>query len=211
MTSTSGPADRQRPVERFKPTGGLLLGWFGLAAAGFAILYVAWTVHTVVGLRIALGAAFFALVVWVTQLRPRATAYPRHVVLKNSLHDTHVPLAAVDEVAIGQTLALWVGKERHVCIGIGNSFREELRVRRRQEQSLGTSRLGELSIRAERANTDERAMSYQTFVVTRLEELVAQAKREQPGEAGEPRRVLAWPEVAALVVIGLAFVVSLFL
>ena len=58
-------------------------------------------------------------------------------------------------------------------------------------------------------------MSYQTFVLTRLEELVDQAKREHrrdPDATHEPaRHVLAWPEVAALVVTGLAFGVSLLL
>ena len=52
---------------------------------------------------------------------------------------------------------------------------------------------------------------YQTFVVTRLEELVESAKREhrETGRApGEPRRITAWPEVAVLVVSGLAFLGS---
>jgi hypothetical protein len=213
MAPDPRPTGRQRPVERFKPTSGMILGYVGVSAAVFTVGYVAWTVHTVTGLQVALGAAFFGVVVWTTQLRPRATAYPRHVVLKNSLRDAHVPLASVDEVAIGQTLTLWVGDRRFVCIGIGNSFREEIRSRRRQEQSLGTSRMGELTIRAERANNDERAMSYQTFVVTRLEELVAQAKKEaQPGEPDRPpRTVLAWPEVAGLVLTGAAFLVAFFL
>jgi hypothetical protein len=55
-------------------------------------------------------------------------------------------------------------------------------------------------------------MSYQTFVVTRLEELVEQAKREPaPGPHPAARYVVAWPEVAVLAATGLAFLLSFFL
>lgn len=210
MATPETSSDRPRPVERFKPTGGQFLGYAGLAAAALAVGYVLLNVHTMTGLRIVLGALFFGVVTWVTQVRPRATAYPRHVVLKNSVRDAHVPLALVDEVAMGQTLNLWVGDERYVCIGIGQTIREDLRARRRkQDVTGGGSRLTQLSLMAERASTDERAMSYQTFVVTRLEELVEKAKREPGAAPGAARHVVAWPEVAALVVTGLAFVVSL--
>jgi hypothetical protein len=209
--ATSQPHPRQhQPVERFKPTGGQFVGYVGLAAAAVAVGYVALNVHTVTGLQVALGAVFLGVVVWVTQLRPRATAYPRHVVLKNSVRDAHVPLALVDEVSIGQTLNLWVGDRRYMCIGIGQSFREDLRARRRKENVSGGSRLTQLTLMAERASTDERAMSYQTFVVTRLEELVEQAKKEPGDHPHAPRYVVAWPEVAVLVVTGLAFLVSFF-
>lgn len=212
MTSRPSLSSRARPLERFQPTSGLALGYAGVAAAVVALGYSVWAVHTVTGLRIGLGAVFFGLVVWVTQLRPRAAAYEGHVVLKNSLRDAHVPYREVDEVALGQTLNLWVGEQRYVCIGIGSSFREELRSKRRARQTSGMSRLGELTLRADRANSDERAISYQTFVVTRLEELVDQAKRARvPPEAPEAGHRVAWPEVAALVLSGLAFTVSLFL
>ena len=210
MTTSQPPAENARPVERFKPTGGQFVGYAGLVGAALALGYVLLSVHTVTGLRVALGAVFFGVVVWVTQVRPRATAYPRHVVLKNSVRDAHVPLEAVDEVAMGQTLNLWVGDVRYVCIGIGQSIREELKTRRRkQDVTGGGSRLTNLTLMAERASTDERAMSYQTFVVTRLEELVEQAKRTPAAEPTRPAGyVVAWPEVTALVVTGLAFLVS---
>lgn len=213
MAPSQPSTDRPVPVERFKPTGGVFVGYAGLAAAALALGYVLLSVHTVTGLRVALGAVFFGVVVWMTQVRPRATAYPRHVVLKNSVRDAHVPLAAVDEVAMGQMLNLWVGDERYVCIGIGQSLREDLKTRRRkQDVTGGGNRLSQLTLMAERASTDERAMSYQTFVVTRLEELVEQAKRERAAEPPPPaRHVVAWPEVTALAVTGLAFVVGLFL
>lgn len=215
MSESAKPARRPQPVERFKPTSGMLAGYVGIAVAVFTLGYVALFVHTSTGLRVALGAVFFGVLVWVTQVRPRATAYPRHVVLKNSLRDAHVPLARVDEVAIGQMLSVWVGETRYVCIGIGNTMREDLKARRRrmlEEADLGTSRLSELRRKADLANLDERAMSYATFVVTRLEELVEEARREHARlgtEPPEPRLAWAWPEMAALAVSALAFVASL--
>ena len=214
MTDVAGSSAKPQPVERFKPTSGQIVGYAGLALALFTVGYVAVDVHTVTGLRVGLGAVFFATVIWVTQLRPRATAYPRHVVLRNAVRDTHVPLAAVDEVSMGQMLSLWVGDARYTCIGIGQSMRADVKARKRSslEGSLGTSRWSELAQKAERANLDERAMTYQTFVVTRLEELIEAAKREharEDTEPGTPRHVVAWPEVTLLAVSGLAFAVSL--
>jgi hypothetical protein len=57
-------------------------------------------------------------------------------------------------------------------------------------------------------------MSYQTFVVTRIEELVENARKERRPEGAPDDRVRkswAWPEVAGLVVTGAAFVAALFL
>ena len=61
-TSDSLPM-QDRPVERFKPTSGHVLGYLGLAVAAFTVVYSAVAVHSVVGLRIATGALFFAVVV----------------------------------------------------------------------------------------------------------------------------------------------------
>ena len=44
----------------------------------------------------------------------------------------------------------------------------------------------EFSEKAELAAPDQTAMSYQTFVVTRIEELVDQAKRELAARGGTP-------------------------
>ena len=208
-----------RPVERFKPTNGAFVGYAGLALALFAIVYVLLAVHTVVGLRVALGALFAAAVVWVTQLRPRAAAYPGRLLLKGSLKDTSIPYVAIDEVALGQTLNIWAGGRRHVCIGIGLSVGKDIRQRakkQRQTSLLGTNRLHEFSEKAELAAPDQTAMSYHTFVVTRIEELVEQARKDaaRPGAQGvspEVRRTYAVPEIVALVGTALAFVGSLFL
>ena len=67
---------QHQPVERFKPTGGQFWGTSAWSPRRLRVGYVVLDVHTVTGLQFALGAVFFGVVVWVTQLRPRATAYP---------------------------------------------------------------------------------------------------------------------------------------
>jgi hypothetical protein len=208
----------QRPLERFRPTTGAFAGYAGLAIALFAVVYVAVAVHTVVGLRIALAALFGAAVVWVSQLRPRATAYPETLLLRGSLRDTWIPYLRIEEVALGHALNIWADGRRYVCIGIGLSLGTDMRQRAKKQREpslLSASRAREFSEKAEMAAPDQTAMSYHTFVVTRIEELVEQARKDaaRSGEASAPPEVwqaYAVPEIVALVVTGVAFVVTLF-
>lgn len=219
MASSAQPSANEQVLERFKPTTGLFIGWAGIAVAAFALGYVALNVHTVVGLRVGLGALFVAALIWATQLRPRVTAYTRDLRLWGSLRDARVPYAAIDQVTLGQTLNVWVGEQRFVCIGIGKSLAADVRQRAKKENQgslLGKSRLRELSDKADLAGLDQTAMDYQTFVVTRIEELVDQAKRQRrlSGDTSEVppvRRAYAVPEIVALGAAGLAFAASLFL
>jgi hypothetical protein len=210
MSTARATSTRPRPLERFKPTNGMFVGWAGLVCAAVAVVWCIVAVHSLAGLRVALGAAFFGLVVWATQLRPRAAAYPHRLVLKNPLRDTSIPFRAIDEVSVRQTLRVVAEGQRHDCIGIGNSVRDELRKSRKKHESLlGHSRWHEFAERAERAAPDQTAMPYQTFVVTRIEELVEQEKRTpSPGEPERVRKTWAWPEVVALAASALAFGVS---
>jgi len=121
-----------------------------------------------------------------------------------------VPLAAIDTVTMRQTLNVWVGEQRFVCIGIGQGIRSRRKDRGDRPSLLGTSRWHEFSEMAKKAAPDQTAMSYQSWVVVRIEELVEQAKKARGGEAGahEVRRSLAVPELALLALTAVAFVVT---
>jgi hypothetical protein len=207
-----------RPLERFKPTNGLFVGWAGIAVTAFAVGYTALFVHDVVGLRIGLGALFAGVVIWVSQLRPRVTAYLDELHMKGAVRDAYLPYLLIEEVALGQTLNVWAGGRRFVCIGIGKSLGTDIRQRAKKDRQgslLGESRQREFSERAEAAAPDQRAMEYQTFVVTRIEELVDEARREHKRRPdrpvpGEVRQVYAVPELVALGVTATAFAASLF-
>jgi hypothetical protein len=206
------------PVERFKPTSGMAAGYAGLAMALFAIGYCAFAVHTVVGLRVALFALFAMVVIWVSQLRPRATAYADWLVLHGSVHDVRIPYRAVEHVSVTQMLNVWAHGKRYVCVGIGKGIAAEsrerakkLRERDKLQSGLRAGRSREFSEMAEAAAPEQTAMSYHTFVVTKIEELVDRAKRSSVSEGDAPAvtKHLAVPEVVALVVTGAAALVSL--
>lgn len=174
--------NRSEP-ERFGPSTGLVSGWAGVVLAVAVLVLVAVGVHSVVGVRIGLGALFTAIVLWVTQLRPRLTAYPDVLQMRGCLRDTAVPFALIDDVALGQTLNVWVGERRFVCIGIG-----------------ATSRAG-----------PEHELSYPALVLRKIRDRVAQAHSQEHEVAPAVRQTYAVPEVLALVVTGLAFVLSVLL
>lgn len=218
MTSGEGTTS-DAPVERFKPSSGFIVGYAGLLLVAVVVVYVVVSVHTVTGLRVALGTTFFGLVIWVTQLRSRATAYADRLLLRNSLRDVAIPLVLIEDVSVRQTLNVWVAERRYVCIGIGRSLRTMFKNSRSGGGSsvLGTNRWREFAERAERAAPDQTSASYETFVVTRIQELVDQARNSARTSAGTsagtshagPVYRFAWPEIVALVVVGAAFGVSL--
>ncbi len=216
MTQTEGEPTRPRPVERFHPTSGRHVGILSIAAIVGLLVYLAVDVHTVNGLRVAAGLVFFGVLIWVTQLRPRATLYPRTLHLQNSLRDTSVPLAVVDGVSVGRMLSVWVGERRYVCIGIGKPLRKMVRLKSRGSSALlGWDRLEAYAEQATPPRPDQSAMNYSDFVETRIVEQVDDVHRRTAGagDDAEPEvhETWAWREIAALVVTGALFLVTLLL
>lgn len=202
-------------VARFKPTHGTVLGWLSLLVVVGVLAWIGLNARTLTGARVALGAVFAAVVVWSTMLRPRAHATPTTLVLRNSVLDSHVPLRLIDDVLVRQTLNVWVGDQRHVCTGIGRSRRSMLKPKRGAASVLG---IEQADVRMGLGGPGGPGAigtsgSYEDFVATRIEALARDAKAAARGsdEPAQVRRVPAWPEIAALVVTGTAFVVSLLL
>lgn len=198
------------PVERFGPTSGQASGYAGLACAAFTVGYVALVEPTVTGLKAALGAVFFAALVWAVLLRPRVHVVGDRLVLRNAFRDTHLPLAAVEHVTLGRALTVWVDGERHQCLGVSGSGRAHLRAQRRQAAATHAV-VGE-ALAAAAAHD----LAHETFVVQRLRELGQAARAARTGpEAGvdqKPvRHTWAWPEVVTVAVTAAAFGVSLLL
>lgn len=189
-------------VERFGPTSGQVSGYVGLALAVFTVGYVAVVEPTLTGLKVALGAVFFAALAWAVVLRPRVHVVGERVVLRNAFRDTHVPLAAVEHVTLGQALTVWAEGEPHRCLGVSRSGRAEMRARRRRAVA---EQHGAGEALAAAAAHD---LARETYAVRRLRELAEGARRDAPATA-PVRHSWAWPEVAAVVVTGIAFAVSL--
>lgn len=216
MSAAEDEPGSVEPVERFVPTSGRLVGYVSLAVIAGLVVYLAVNVQTATGLRLGSGLLFAGVLVWVTQLRPRATAYPETLHLKNSLRDATVPLVLVDEVSVRRMLVVRVGDERYVCIGIGTPLRTIVKGGKPRGPSalLGWDRLESYTEAATPHLPDQSALSYPDFVESRIVGLVEEARRRSARSAGaapdaQPRRHWAWPEIVALAATGAAFVLSL--
>lgn len=214
MSTPQGTPGPSEPVERFHATSGRLVGTVSLVVIVVLVAYLAVTEQNAVGLRVGTGLLAFGVLVWVTQLRPRATVYPETLILQNSVRDSHVPLTAIDGVAVGRMLTVWTEEGTYDCIGIGKPLRKMVKAKKRGPSSLlGWDRLESYTENATPPRPDQSAMEYTDFVEERLVSLVQDARRRdsRDDDAPDPRpwKTWAWPEIAALTVTSLAFAVSL--
>ena len=191
-------------VERFHPTSGWFLGILGLGAAAVVIVIavVDWDPGTPLGVGIL--AALGALLVWVALLRPALWVTSSDLVMRGMFHTDRIPLVAIDKVAVGQVLAVFVGERRFVSPVIGYTARQGMKARM---VAPGAAQSGASPIE-----------SHQKFVEARIAHLaqdtrdragVRQGSPEQLALAADVRRSYAWPEIAGVVVLSLAFVVWL--
>ena len=202
MASAASTPGATEPVERFRPTSGQAVGNATLLAIVLAIGWVLLEERTLVGLRIATGLLFFGVLMWVTVLRPRATAYPGFLHIHNSVRDVQIPYAAIDEVTVGRVLSVWVGDRRHVCTGIGRPLR----------RVATSSRFGPRGPQAHEPASVV-PISYADVVRSRIESMAADARRGAGDGTADarPRHVWAWPELIALTGTGAAFLLALLL
>lgn len=188
-------------VEWFRPTSGRILGVVGLVVAG-GVLALAVRYHAEESsLPLGLGSVCAGVLIWAAMLRPRVGVSSSTLILRNMLETISLPVAAVEELAIRQVLAVRVGDRRYVSPAIGKSWRTLAR------SSVGRGRV-----------ESDRAPDYQTFVEDRIRQLADDARARAGIRRGSPehlalaagvRREPAWPEIALLAVTGVGFVASL--
>jgi hypothetical protein len=196
---------QQQPVERFDPTSGRVTAVLVLVLAG--VVVVAGTVDAgSVPLPVLAGAVLAAVLAWASMLRPALWATTEHLVMRNMLETVHVPLAAIEQLAVRQVLALKVGEKRYVSTVVGRPLRKAKR----------TGRTGKAPV--EEA-TPAPGLPYADFVEQRLHQLMAEARTaagveslsdEQLALAADVRREPAWVPIGLTVVSAVAFVASLF-
>ena len=198
-----------RPVQKFKPTTGPVLGYLGLAVCALVVGIVVTSEQHVIGVRVALGAVLAGVVIWLALLRPRAAAYDDTLVLRGMLSDTTLPLAGIDAAVVRHMLVVWIGEDRYTCAGIARSTRSM--VKRRNPGVLSVLGLQQTDDRmgVHGAGGDiGTSGDYATFVETRIEDLARSARRDGR-DVPEVRRRWARLEIAALTASALAFLVSL--
>jgi hypothetical protein len=199
-------------VEKFAPNGGILTAVIGgLIVLSFVVVWV--FDMDAVPLWIPAIALFVGVVLYASTVRPRVLVDQHELVLRNMVSTIYIPLAAVEEVAVQQMMAVRAGGKRYVCAGVGRSLRASLRgsaAMRAREQVGG--------LRGELAAVREPGMNYADFVELRIQELVNEdrvrrgVKRYSPEAdelAGKVRREWARPEIAALAATAVFVVVAL--
>ena len=194
--------DRDEVVERFHPTSGQVTGWLTVVLAAVVV---------VVGLAYlgdgfpdwVIGAALLVgVLAWAAMLRPALWATREHLVMRNLSETVHIRLAAVEEMAVRQVLAVRAADRRWVSTVVGRSWRKAVTTR------SGPS--GETTPRDE--------MPYADFVENRLHELVGAARtaagvragsHEQLALSDAVRRERAWLPLGLITLSTLVLVVAL--
>jgi hypothetical protein len=179
-------------VEKFPPTSGRIMGILAVGLAVATMVYAAFDGERGFEAPVAWGAAFAAILSYAALLRPAVRVEKDELVLRNMLDTHHIPLAAVDEVAVRQVLAVRVDEKRYVSPAIGHSFMRTIRPK--------TERGG------------EKTFTYQEYVRDRILDLADGARRRLAGgDPPPPRRTWALLELAGLVVTAIGLVLALVL
>jgi hypothetical protein len=193
-------------VERFHATSGRVTGWLALALA--AVVVLAGLVYRDEGFPPWVTAAgiLVGVAAWAAMLRPALWVTDEHLVMRNLAETVHIRLAAVEEMAVRQVLAVRAADRRFVSTVVGRTWRKTLQSRHRPGGTYEDAAL---------APTE--GMHYADFVENRLYDLVDKARRSAGVRAGSPeqlalpdavRREPAWLPIALLVLATLALVVS---
>ena len=199
--------DHDAVVERFHPTSGRVTGWMTVVLA--TVVVVAGVAYADDGfpLWVAALGLLVGVLAWAAMLRPALWATHEHLVMRNLAETVHIRLAAVEEMAVRQVLAVRAGDRRFVSTVVGRTWRKTLQSRHRP----GGVDTGEVVAPTE-------GMHYADFVENRLFDLVEKARsragvrpgsREQLALTDAVRREPAWLPIgliaAALVVLAVTF------
>ena len=182
----------QDEVERFHATSGRGSGWLAVAMSALVVLagvayrdegFPAWV--TAAGL-------LMGVLAWAAMLRPALWATSEHLVMRNLAETVHIRLAAVEEMAVRQVLAVRAADRRWVSTVVGRSWRKSI-VSRHAPAGQDAAAEG---------------TPYADFVENRLHELVDAARSAEgvrPGSAEQlalPDAVRREPALLPLGVIG---------
>jgi hypothetical protein len=189
-------ADEQ--TEWFTSWGGRVMGIIGLAAAALVALLGITGIGGDYHPAAYAVCGLFAAVVWVTMLRPAVGIRDDVLVLRNPLTTVTIPLAAVQQVAVGQFLAVLAGDRRYTNAAVGRgrfaARRDDALTDTSPQRSFG----GVVESRIRHRAHDARASQG-----------IEERSEEQDALAAGVQREPAWLETGLLVVLALIVVVTL--
>lgn len=119
---------------RFQPTSGRIMG--GLAVLGsVGVVAIAVADPAVVPAPLVSGAILFGVLAWASMLWPAVSVTTEHLVLRTMVERQRLPLAAIENVAVGQVLAVRVGDKRYVSTAISKPWRKALLASRKDKRT----------------------------------------------------------------------------
>jgi hypothetical protein len=179
-------------TEKFPPTSGRVMGIVAVLLCATVLVYAVVDKEGGFEAPVAWGAAFGGILSYAALLRPGVRVESDALVMRNMVDTNLVPLAAIEEVAVRQVLAVRTDEKRYVSPAIGTSFLRTIRPR------VGRDGMPELT--------------YPDYVRERILNL-ADGARRRTGSADHPpaRRLWAWPELAGLLVTGVGLIASIVL
>lgn len=110
---------------RFRPTSGRIMGSLAVVAA-LTVVAIAVADRAVVPAPVVAGAVLLGVMGWASMLWPRVSVTAEHLVLRTMVEHQRLPLAAVEELAVRQVLAVRVGDKRYVSTAVGKSWRKAM-------------------------------------------------------------------------------------
>jgi hypothetical protein len=192
-------------VERFAPSVGRWLGYFGIAFGITAFIGALFddfpSQWQVMGLGIAIGALS-----WIVLVRPAVALHEHGVVLRNMLRDTFIPASKIEAVKSSQTLMIRTEKTVFHGLGVSQSARSMMREQRGGQRSMmgmfggmsGGFGSGGAATPTEPvhrfANEEQTGSTYTAYIETRIE----QSAQSAPSDDREPIVVWSAPACAAL-------------
>ena len=209
-------------VQTFRVTSGRVTGVVGVVmCVAVAALFVI-TEPPAAAITGVLGCAFVGVLTWASLLRPHVAATAEELWMWTLFHKVAIPLASIDTVLVRRYLVVRSGGVKYICPAIGRSLRQTARTELKwhgSTQMLAPGmQVNDERIAAQIDVKDTKEVAYADFVETEIVRLAdadrlrrgIEARSEEEYELGaQARRRWAWLEICAVVVLGVAFVISL--
>jgi hypothetical protein len=160
-------------VERFHATSGQVSGWLTVVLAGALALVGLLYLDDGFPPWVAAAGLLVAVLAWAAMLRPALWVTREHLVMRNLAETVHIRLAAIEEMALRQVLAVRADDRRWVSTVVGRSWRKAVTSRRTPS--------GEA--------TPLDGMPYADFVESRLHDLVDTARTAAGVRPGSPEQL----------------------
>lgn len=185
---------------RFRPTSGRILGSVAVIGS-FVVLAIFVSDPGAMPVPLAAGVALFGVLAWASMLWPRVSLTADDLVLRTMVEHQRLPLAAIEELAVRQVMAVRVGDKRYVSSALGRPLRKAMGIGVRKDKDKATGEV-EYVDHVEQQIRDRMEQARSAAGVGLLTD-------EQLALAAGVRREPAWLPIGLIAAAVLALVVSI--